>query len=134
LALQIVVFEGSAPTVLSCERIADGVIGRGCRSRNQCLAGVDDNSECGDDWRASGYEHFGNLFEFGHSPSIQSDRDRYPMMDEIIRKVLCRLKTRLGKCEAVGNLALITCPPSLPVMERGRIGDPAFSNGGDREC
>jgi len=55
---------------------------------------------------------FGNLFEFCRSPSIHSDHDRYPMMDEIIRKVSRRLKTRLGKCEAVGDLALIRSSPA----------------------
>jgi hypothetical protein len=71
------------------------------------------------------------FFEFGHSPSIHLDRDRYPMMDEIIRKVSRRLKTRLGKCEAVGDLALIR---SRPLVLRGRHATRVFSDGDGRGC
>jgi hypothetical protein len=71
------------------------------------LARVDKKDERGDNWRASQYEHFRKPLEFGHSPSVHSDCNRYPMMEEIILKVTRGLKTRLGKCEVVGSLVLI---------------------------
>jgi hypothetical protein len=75
---------------------------------------------------------FGNLFEFCRSPSIHSDHDRYPMMDEIIGKVPRRLKTRLGKCEADRRSSADREP--LQVMKKPHGGDPVFSDGGGRVC